>query len=237
MGSEQNTIQQLEMVKNIGFFLFNGVQPLDFVGPWDVFNSWAKNFSPDVKCITFGETTEQVMSPNGLSSTPQHSLSTLPPLTYLVIPGGEGTELLCRNQGLVDKLGQLVGQAEAVLTVCTGAFILQATGAVNQVDITTYWRAADVLRSQGGRVRGQRIVQDGKFWSGGGVTSGIDLALAFVSSVSGREVAGKIQLMIEYFPSQENYADRGLVDQLPPYRRGGGSKQELLGYLNNSYFK
>ena len=44
--------------------------------------------------------------------------------------------------------------------------------------------------------------QDGKFWSGGGVSSGIDLALAFVSSVSGRGVAGKVQLMIEYFPPQ-----------------------------------
>ena len=84
------------------------------------------------------------------------------------------------------------------------------------------------------------------------MTSGIDLALAFVSSVSGREVAGKIQLMTEYFPSQvgwgkdwgcveyllcpqENYADRSLVDKLPPYQREG--KQELPEYLQQSYFK
>ena len=46
------------------------------------------------------------------------------------------------------------------------------------------------------------LFKDGKFWTGGGVTSGIDLALAFISSQEGREVAGKIQLMIEYFPSQ-----------------------------------
>ena len=87
------------------------------------------------------------------------------------------------------------------------------------------------------------------------MSSGIDLALAFVSSVSGRGVAGKVQLMIEYFPPQvglggfirkvlrdipilqENYADRSLVDQLPTYRRGGGDKQELPEYLKDSYFK
>ena len=74
-----------------------------------------------------------------------------------------------------------------------------------------------MLRNKGARVEGQRIVQvnivlycailycalqDGKYWSGGGVTSGLDLALAFISSVAGRKVTGKIQLMLEYFPSQ-----------------------------------
>ena len=78
-----------------------------------------------LKHVFTGETTEQVMSPNGLSFHPQHSLSTLPPLTYLLIPGGEGTDKVCDDKELLAKLGGLVTQAEAVLTVCTGAFILQ----------------------------------------------------------------------------------------------------------------
>jgi len=224
------------MVKTVGFFLFDGVQPLDFVGPWDVFSSWSTNFALDIECVTFGKTMQQVMSPNGLSFQPMFCLSTLPTLTYLVVPGGKGTDKVCEDKELLEKLRELMKQAEAVLTICTGSFITQAAGVVDTTNIATYWRAAATLASKGGRVTGQRIVQDGKFWSGGGVTSGIDLALAFVSSVSGRAVAGKVQLMLEYFPSQENYADRSLLDQLPPYR-DGNSKQELPEYLNNSYFK
>ena len=72
------------------------------------------------------------MSPNGLSFHPQYSLTNLPRLTYLVIPGGEGTEEVCENKELVDKISKLVTQAEAVITVCTGSFILQVrTGSVS----------------------------------------------------------------------------------------------------------
>ena len=46
------------------------------------------------------------------------------------------------------------------------------------------------------------FIQDGKFWSGGGVTSGIDLAFAFLNDQAGRAMAGLIQLTLEYFPSQ-----------------------------------
>merc|ERR1712142_817937 len=71
-----------------------------------------------------------------------------------------------------------------------------ATGALEGRTSTTYWRAADELRGVGVTVEGARYVQDGKFWSGGGVTSGIDQALAFIQSEAGREMAGIIQLTL-----------------------------------------
>merc|ERR1712215_577051 len=115
-----------------------------------------------------------------------------------------------------DKLKNVAEQAEAVLTICTGSFILQATGCLHDKTTTTYWRAAHCMKERGVTVEGARIVQDGKYWSGAGVTSSIDLAFSFISSVAGRDMAGVVQLTLEYFPSQENYAEKDQVAGLPP---------------------
>jgi cyclohexyl-isocyanide hydratase len=42
---------------------------------------------------------------------------------------------------------------------------------------------------------------DGKFYTSGGVTSGIDMALRVVADIAGEETARKIQLQIEYDPA------------------------------------
>merc|ERR1719427_1088425 len=132
----------------------------------------------------------------------------------------------------MEKLKNVADQAEYVLTICTGSVILQATGALVDKTTTTYWRAAQYLKDAGVNVEGSRVVQDGKFWSGGGVTSGIDLAFAFINSVAGREMAGMIQLTMEYFPSQEVYAKKDQILEMPPMcayeGMGKGSKPSHL---------
>jgi len=228
-------VPKAEVTKTMGFFLFDGFLPLDLFGPWDIFNFWSYFFAPQVKTISFAETSDWITSANGVVLQPMYSLANLPNLTYLVIGGGhgEGFDKVLANKPLLNKLAGLANQADAVLTVCAGALILHATGAANNVDLTTYWRAANLLRCRGGNVVGKRVVQDGKFWSSGGVTAGIDLALAFIDYVSGREVAGKTQLLVEYFPSQENYACKSDVDKLPPYEEDKNCKprKSLPEYL------
>ena len=88
-------------------------------------------------------------SPNGLSFQPMHSLTTLPPLTYLVIPGGEGTELVSQDTMLTQKLADIVTQVEAVLTICTGSFILQVLGRTNiRVCTTAFFRLLELYIEQ-----------------------------------------------------------------------------------------
>ena len=87
----------------------------------------------------------------------------------------------------------------------------------------------------------QRIVNCGKFWSSGGVTSGLDLCLAFISSDSGEDEAGKVQLLLEYFTPSINYADLNLIKDLPPINTPEGlfesGTQRLPSYVLESYFK
>ena len=93
---------------------------------------------------------------------------------------------------------------------------------------------------KGVNVDENRIVQSGKFWSSGGVTSGLDLCLAFISSEFGESDAGKVQLLLEYFPPSLKYSKLNQIQDLPPIRTPDGlfddGMQRLPNYVLNSYF-
>lgn len=59
-----------------------------------------------------------------------------------------------------------------------------------------------------------RIVRDGQFWSGGGVTAGIDLALAIAAEVVDDACAQAVQLALEYAPAPP--FDAGRPEGVPP---------------------
>jgi len=57
-------------------------------------------------------------------------------------------------------------------------------------------------------------VRDGNLMTGGGVTAGIDFALALIAEVAGREVAEAIELGLEYAPAPPFNA--GSPETAPP---------------------
>jgi transcriptional regulator GlxA family with amidase domain len=95
--------------------------------------------------------------------------------------------------------------------VCTGAILLAAAGILEGKVATTHWMAYDQLSALGATPTEQRVVTDGKVWTGAGVSAGIDLALALVDAVDGPMIAQAIQLGIEYDPQ-------------PPHDSGAPSK-------------
>lgn len=230
------------MGKTVGFLIFEGVAPLDFIGPWDVMTTWSQLTGGEVTCLKFGETMDPVSSPNNITFTPDHDFSDLPHIDILVIPGAQHISGVLEHSAVLEKIGILAEEAEAVLTICTGAFILQGSGAIQGKQSTTYWRSINELEAAGVQALGQRIVQDGKFWSGGGVTSGIDLAFAFIAATAGKPVAGALQLILEYFPPHINYAEEGQDGCLPPYvalpaNEGNVDPSPLPEYIKESYFE
>ena len=110
--------------------------------------------------------------------------------------------------------------AQAVLSVCTGSFLLQRAGLLAGRRATTHWSAMARLAALGDvQVVPQRIVRDGNVWTAAGVSAGIDLALAFIAAVDGAEVAGKIQLGAEYYPAGICFGSAHLSPQAPGYLR------------------
>ncbi len=199
---------------NFGILVFDQVEELDFIGPWEMLTMWRKVAGGPENCIIVSETPGPVICAKGLSINPHASFSTCPQLDYLLVPGGMGTRTEVNNPVLIDFVASQAKNCKAILSVCTGSFILHAAGLLSGKKSTTHWGSLERLRALGDvTVVEQRYVQDGNVWSAAGISAGTDLMLAFIASTAGEAAAGAIQFAAEYYPSSvkyggfENHAD------------------------------
>jgi transcriptional regulator GlxA family with amidase domain len=206
---------------NFGILVFNQVEELDFVGPWEMLTMWRKNANGPENCIIVGQSMEPITCAKGLSINPHASFATCPPLDYLLIPGGQGTRLEVSNPVLIDFVANQAKNCKAVMSVCTGSFVLHAAGLLSGRKATTHWGSLERLRALGDvTVVEERYVQDGSIWSSAGVSAGTDLMLAFIASVDGEAAAGKVQFASEYYPSSVKYGGFENHEQAPAYVKG-----------------
>lgn len=204
---------------NFGFLLFPLVEELDFAGPWEIIRMWSKHLDGPDHCFTVAAL-EPILCAKGLSINPDMSFDTCPQLDYMLVPGGQGTRVEVGNRALVDFVANQATTCRAVLSVCTGSFILHAAGLLAGKRATTHWGSLERLREFGDvEVVEERFVRDADIWSSAGVSAGTDLALAFVESVAGAETAGKVQLAVEYYPSTIRYGHPADHERGPAYLR------------------
>lgn len=206
---------------NFGIVVFNQVEELDFVGPWEMLTLWSKFADGPENCLVVGQTLEPVACAKGLSVNPHVSFANCPSLDYLLVPGGQGTRQEVNNSVLIEFIATQAKNCKAVLSVCTGSFVLHAAGLLSGKRATTHWGSLERLRALGDvEVVEQRFVQDGSVWSSAGVSAGTDLMLAFIASVAGDEAAGKVQFGAEYYPSSIKYGGFENHAQAPAYIKG-----------------
>jgi len=207
----------MKKLKNFGFLLFPDLEELDLVGPWEIFNVWREKFGEPENCLTVSENGGVIRCRKGLRIVSDSDFENCPPLDALLVPGGNGRKAATQNENLLNFVRRQAENAEAVLSVCTGAFILQSAGLLENRRATTYWSAIDELRQTGNiEVVEERFVHDGKFWLSAGVSAGIDLALAFIAEKAGEEIAGKVQLGAEYYPNGKVYGTAAQTEANAP---------------------
>lgn len=203
---------------NFGFLLFPDVEELDFIGPWEMIGMWSKHFNGPQRRLLISQGGSAVQCAKGLSVNPHNSFADCPPLDYLLIPGGQGTRKEMDNQELISFVRKQAAVCKQVLSVCTGAFILQAAGLLTNKRATTHWGSLDRLRQfPDVTVVEERFVRDGNIWTAAGVSAGIDLALALIADLAGEETAGKVQMAAEYYPSPKRYGNAHLSPDAPAY--------------------
>ena len=190
--------------QSIGIVLFEDVEELDAVGPWEVLGYWVKNFVDDEwRVLTISQDGAPVRCAKGLTITPDASFATMPALEVLVYPGGQGT----RPQ-LVDEavLGWVRAQRESVplmASVCTGSLVLAAAGLLANRPATTHWASLDHLATLDPTIEvrpDDRFVDDGDVITSAGVSAGIDMALHLVDRLDGRARAQQVRRGIQYDP-------------------------------------
>jgi cyclohexyl-isocyanide hydratase len=124
----------------------------------------------------------------------------LPPLDLICIPGGFGVDQAMGDDETVDFVRRQGAGAKYVTSVCTGAFILGAAGLLQGKKATTHWAYHHLLPRVGAIPVKERVVRDGNRFTGGGVTAGIDFALALMAEIAGPNIAQAVQLSLEYDP-------------------------------------
>jgi transcriptional regulator GlxA family with amidase domain len=195
----------------VGIFLFNGVELLDFAGPYEVFSrtrlvpgvaSRRSDDSAPFHVFTVAASSDPITATGGLGILPHYDFLSSPPIDLLVIPGGFGTRALLEDEAVLEWLRRTAATAARVASVCTGALLLARAGLLSGRRATTHWGAFDLLASLDPTIRVERtlrVVEDGVMTSAG-VSAGIDLSLAVVEAMHGREVADETARYIEYQP-------------------------------------
>ncbi len=143
----------------------------------------------------------------GFTLTPDHGIELIDRADIIVVPGWKGSdepvpEDLCR------RLREAHERGARLVSICSGAFVLAATGLLHSGTATTHWRYAQALRE-----RHRDLAVDhtslyrchGRVFTSAGSAAGLDLLIEIVRQ--------------DYGPEAANSVARRLV--MPAHRTGG----------------
>jgi transcriptional regulator GlxA family with amidase domain len=189
--SSPNPIRVIELLA------YPAVQVLDVTGPMQVFATTNEHVvrdggTPPYELRVVARSGKSVVASSGLglAVTPLPAMDAA--VDTLVIAGGPGVDKAAADPVVVDWVRQRAKRARRVASVCTGAFLLAASGALDGRRAATHWSVCAELARRFPDVQVESdpiFVCDGSVWTSAGVTAGIDLALALVEQDLGRAMA------------------------------------------------
>ena len=191
-------------VRHIGVLLFDGVEELDAVGPWEVLAHWTQAYPRDgwsVSCLSADG--RAVTAAKRLVIGAHHSLATAPPLDVLIHPGGPGARRLMNEPGHLDWVREQRAAVPLMASVCSGSLVYAAAGLLTGRPATTHWASLNQLSETDPTVITDvdaRYVDDGDLVTSAGVSAGIDMALHLVARLAGRDRVRDVRADIQYEP-------------------------------------
>jgi transcriptional regulator GlxA family with amidase domain len=193
------------MSKVIGVVALPGVQLLDVSGPLDVFaQANVEQGSEVYRMQVIACETGPIRSSSGARLLPDavapHPVGRIDTLLVAGAPNAGNIDL---SPNVLKWIRATAARSRRFGSVCTGAFVLAATGLLDGRRITTHWAAVDALISAYPSVQIDEdalYVRDGKLRTAAGVTAGLDLALALVEEDLGRDIARRVAgQLVMYF--------------------------------------
>jgi len=196
--------------KTIALYLYNGFTMLDASGPYQVF----RELEPLGYRMKFVGKTKGIAQSDFIQSleTP-YTKDEIDSADVLFVPGGSTTYQILADRELIKWIQSIDKTTLFTTSVCTGSVILGEARLLHGRKATSHWYVGPKLDEFGITYSGERYTKDGKYITGAGVSSGIDLALYVVKELEGEQVAKAIQLSIGYFPG-------------PPYDAGTPEKSD-----------
>jgi transcriptional regulator GlxA family with amidase domain len=186
----------------IGIWVWNGVEELDFAGPYEVLTAWAR-MARDEREITVqlvAESTEPITCSHGLRVIPDVALADLGPVDLFLHPGGQVGALL-EDEEFQAHLRERAATT-LMTSVCNGAMVYGRAGLLTGRPAATHWSAVESLAELGVDVDpDSRFVDDGTVVTSAGVSAGIDMSLHLVKRLDSEEAAKLVRRYIQYEPA------------------------------------
>jgi transcriptional regulator GlxA family with amidase domain len=190
--------------RRIGIFLFDEVEEIDAIGPWEVFAWWTHAYPDDGwEATTFSADGAPVRCDNTLVIHPHHSFSSVPPLDVMVHPGGDGHIAMLEDQEHLGWVREQRSHVSLMTSVCTGSIVFAAAGLLRGRPATSNRKSLDHMKSIDATIDvrpGERFVDDGDVITAAGLSAGIDMALHVVGRLAGPDRARQVREGIEYAP-------------------------------------
>ncbi len=183
---------------DVAILIYPDMTALDALGPYEVLSRL-----PDARVRFVAREKGPITADTGmLTIQAEAGISEIDRADVLLIGGGpaSGVGAVMQDAPTLEWVAKMHEHSRYTVSVCTGSWILGAAGVLQGKRAGCHWLGLEALAQFGAEACSDRVVVDGKLWTAGGVTSGIDMALAFAAEVAGDDYAQMVQLALQYDP-------------------------------------
>ena len=191
----------------VAILVFDGVEALDLAGPVEVFTTASRmqqRTAPEaphpfqVSCVA--RTRDPIRARAGMTVVPGHSFADAPSVDVLIVPGGV-VDSAMQCPATLAWIAHQHPTTQITASVCTGAFLLAASGVLHSGPVTTHWEDLDDLARQFPSLdvrSGVRWVAQGRIVTSGGISAGIDMSLHLVARLANETLALRTAHQMEF---------------------------------------
>ncbi|WP_017588025.1 GlxA family transcriptional regulator [Nocardiopsis ganjiahuensis] len=213
---------------------FDGVVGFDLTTPVEVFSrSRLPGGAPAYRVLVCAPEPEVAAGPFRLRA--DLGLEALSEADTVVVPGLEDLSVPPPEE-LLDALRAAAAEGTRIASICTGAFVLAATGLLDGLRATTHWRGAGLLSELHPSVTvdpGVLYVDNGQFLTSAGAAAGLDLCLHMVRSDHGSAVAADTA-RLSVMPLEREGGQAQFIAHEPPPVPDGAAWEPLLEWLEEN---
>ena len=196
-------------MKAVNVLLYEGFTTMGALGPAEVLSRAREG---ERKCyeIEYFSATGGLVGSSTSAKIWTRKLDEIAKFDVLLVPGGFTARELAHDSEFIAALGELARRHEYVIAVCTGSVLLAKTGLLDGVEATSNklsWQWATSEAPSVRWIRAARWCVSGKFYTGSGVSAGIDAALGFVADTHGPAEAQRIARTMEYVWGSDKNAE------------------------------
>lgn len=187
---------------NIGIYIYDQAEVLDFSGPFEVFSTASRVCTDGDPFTPFlvSQTGDIVTARGGYKVVPHYGFDNHPPIDVPIVVGGVHTAEMLKPP-VIAWIKEQAKTAQLMTSICTGAFLLAAAEVITKDSVTTHWEDIPDLRQQYPDLdvrEGIRWVDAEKVVTSGGISAGIDMSLYLVSKLHSQALAQKTAKQMEF---------------------------------------